>query len=409
MYTYVACVSIPYGSNTGKVTDDISNLPVNQILQTYFSNDIIVTNSFVKGQFVFHLQDWFNELQSVKLPLKDWLAQLGARALPTTTKLPNLVRKYATWVDMRYQKFNSTPADSNKSPDREVFFSDAPDVLLTKADVDYPKLAKNALFTVNGYLHRQSAASNGLYLLNGCQSARIANDFNLGGIIFEKVSSLQTYNVEDAHILPAPDNVPYKDAVYLKAPVPLSGKSVGLVVGGILYYQDVNLEVVGEQVVKLQTSRIDWVNRYYQDSAFIDTRSLPTGIDPAYPYVIPTANLLADAFYKAYLQLPQSFWVVFDNPYITVETEPAETYRIPNTFVSPYEHPHPLLLDNGLFAEYIVQPATKANLLLTRVAQSRTSLVRTTGWKETNAAFDFALNSDQWRQSKGTLVKFSTL
>lgn len=408
MYSYVACISQTKGSRPRLVNDDISTLKVADVIRTYTENKVIVSNTFLTKNVCLRLQDYYAELIAFSGTLPQWFATLGSRSLKTTDVLPNLTERHAKFSNLNAWGFTQKPTRIRSHPTTDFTFADAEDLLIAKQGVDYPTLFARSLFTVNGYLHRSALSDDGIYILGACRDAWHANEVNTGALTFNNLSTLSTYPISAGDIY-APDTYSsLKEQVMLKLPFNAKGKSVALVVGGILYWQNDLLTIISNTTANFLTGRVHWPDRFFYDRDYLALDQIPAQINPNEPNVIPRAVLESDAFIKAWLLLSQSFWVVFDNPVLYQEMIPLEGHSWPGLFTVPTDEPIPVVLNNGVMAEPLLRPGSNRHRLLTGHHKKRGALNTTVGYKQETLVTDYALMTDAWLKPNAYWLKIST-
>lgn len=408
MYKYVACISQTKGSRPRLVNDDISTIPVAAVLRNYTENQVIVSNTFLSKKVCLRLQDYYAELSQFVGTLQQWFDTLGNRALATTDTLPNLVERHAKFSNLNQWGFKQKPTLVRSHPSTDFTFADAEDLLITKQGVDYKTLSDRALFTVNGYVHRSVHTDDGIYILDACRSALKCNETNTGALTFNNLSTLSIYPITEESIYPADTYSSFKEQMLFKLPFNAQGKSVALVVGGIMYWQNDLLQLISDTTANFLTGRVDWVDRFFYDRDYLDLSSVPAKINPNSPYVITKETLDSDAFLKAWFLLSQSFWVVFDNPLLYLEMIPLERHNWPGLYTVPTDEPIPVVLNSGVMAEPLLRPGDKRHRLLTSHLQRRGALNTTLGYKEEPIVTDYALMSDPWQNPNAYWLKIAT-
>ncbi|QKE54330.1 virion structural protein [Salmonella phage vB_SalM_SA002] len=408
MYKYVACISQTKGSRPRLVNDDISAMQVADVVRSYTENRVIVTNTFLTKNVCLRLQDYYAELVAFSGTIGDWFSSLGNRALNTTDTLPNLTERHAKFSNLNAWWFNQKPTLIRSHPTTNYTFADAEDLLITKKGVDYKELFAKTLFTVNGYMHRSALSNDGIYILDACRDAWHANEVNTGALTFNNLSTLSIYPISEGDIYPPDQYSSLKEQMLLKLPFNAKGKSVALVVGGILYWQNDLLTLISDTTANFLTGRVDWVERFFYDRDYINLSSIPAEINPDSPYIIRKEVLESDAFLKSWLLLSQSFWVVFDNPLLYLEMVPLERHTWPGLFTVPTDEPVPVVLNNGVMAEPLLRPGEKRHRMLTRHFKKRGALNTTVGYKNEPIVTDYALMSDPWLNSNAYWLKIAT-
>ncbi|QXO09978.1 hypothetical protein pEaSNUABM37_00017 [Erwinia phage pEa_SNUABM_37] len=408
MYKYVACISQTKGSRPRLVNDDISAMQVADVVRAYSENRVIVSNTFLTKNVCLRLQDYYAELVAFSGTLDQWFATLGSRSLTTTDTLPNLTERHAKFSNLNAWWFTQKPTLIRSHPTTNFTFADAEDLLISKKGVDYKALFATSLFTVNGYLHRSVVSDDGIYILDACRDAWHANEVNTGALTFNNLSTLSIHPISAGDIYPADEYSSLKEQMMLKLPFNAKGKSVALVVGGILYWQNDLLTLISDTTANFLTGRVDWVDRFFYDRDYINLDAVPAKINPDEPNVMTKEVLESDDFIKSWFLLSQSFWVVFDNPLLYLDMVPLERHTWPGLFTVPTDEPVPVVLNNGVMAEPLLRPGEKRHRLLTRHLKKRGALNSTVGYKQEAIVTDYALMSDPWLKPNAYWLKIAT-
>lgn len=408
MYTYVSCLSRTNAVRPQYVKVDISGLQCNAIMHDYIDNWVILSSPFLSANVSLRLQDnYFSEISNFNGTFNQWLASLGNRALTTTTKLPNMKEHSAKFVNLNQYWFKQTPTNINYSAKKQFSYEDATDLLITKDNTDYQYLFDRSLYTVNGYIHRSSLSVDGIYLLDAIKSAKVPNDTHTGVLTFNNVTTLSCHQITPDQLRSATPGSSYNEQIIMQLPFDATGKQVAIVIGGILYWQDNALNVIGPKLASINTMHINWVDRYFYDRDWINLTSIPTGIDPEEPNVIYNSVVRSEEFYKAWLSLTQSFWVVFDNPNVEIETIPLTSYRWPGQYGHVNDDPIPVQLTNGVIAESLVQPGDEQAQLYVRHYTRRNALNTTVQYKGEPMVTDYSLMSSPWKIPNASWLKIS--
>lgn len=408
MYNYVSCLSRTNATRPQYVKDDISKLSCQAIMRGYIDNWVVLSSPFLASNVSLRLQDnYFSELSNFNGTFSAWLASLGNRSLTTTTKLPNMVEHTAKFVNLDQYWFKQTPTNIRYSAKKPFTYMEGVDLLITKDGVDYPYLFNRSLFTVNGYIHRSSLSVDGIYLLDAIKSSKVPNDTHSGVMTFNNVSTLKSYPITPDQLRPATAGSSYNEQILMTLPFDATGKQVAIVIGGILYWQDNALNVIGPKLASINTTHINWIDRYFYDREWMDLSSIPTGGDPNEPNVVYNSTVRSEEFYKAWLSLTQSFWVVFDNPNVEISTIPLASYRWPGQYGHVNDDPIPVLLTNGVIAEALVQPGDEQAQLYVRHYARRNALNTTVQYKGESMVTDYSLMSAPWKIPNASWLKIS--
>lgn len=383
MYKYEGSISRTAGSRPHTTNQDISNIPLPKVLQMFTDVKVIVSNPFIEGKEWFVLQDYYNELMMFGGTINEWFASIGARGLNTTPGEPDTKQKVARFHNLAAHWFTQKPADIDKHPNDEILYEDAKDILVSKKEVDYKRLFNSSLFTVNGYIHRAGMGDEGIYILDGVTTAKVSNEHHSAVLTFDKLSTLKCYDIRKDSILPPGDFARYNENVLINTPFSTKGKSVGIVIGGILHWQSKVVTVVGENLVSLNFEHIDWVSRYFHDRHWLNLSNLAKLKLTSEEDYLTKEEYQSDEVILSWLtDLTQSFWVVFDNDAIQVEQIPMESYNWSGITAAPDNQPIPIQLSNGVLAEPLARIGKRKTMYFTRHHHKHNGVSHTVRYKD---------------------------
>lgn len=378
MYTYQRAVGVYLTGPKGQQLLDISRYALKQI-PIYFREMIIVVKDEMYNQQVSInlLEDYRNELISSELTIQQWLDSKANVTLKTSNTVPGNEYRYVTCEDITYKWFSLLPGDLRISDDRQdqLTTSSAPDIRVRKTDnslVDYDKLEHRALWTVNGHLCRAVSRDNDVFLLNAGKHFRVYDNVHVTCLNFNTVSTLNTYPIEET-------SVEFEDYdtygfLHIKTKVPVTDKTLWMSIGGRLYLNDV-VEVTGANTLSIRINYVDWFTRIFDSKRYIDLSSV---IDIERE-VVGKDFFFTELFFKTLLTDPSSFLIVLDNPHLSVETVPIQTYRYPFTFHTHETRKLPLMVSNGLLPKYYTRKIINRRLLDIDIGLHKLYLNKTSG------------------------------
>lgn len=254
---------------------------------------------------------------------------------------------------MRTKPFNRNfDIDYPLMPDQEI------DLLLYKDGIeDYQRIARNSLVTVGGFVHRMDANENGLVIYDGAKTAWKFGEARVGLLDFSKVGEIETIPVDSTMYRQPVENAPMRSSVYIDLKRPVLGKSIFVVLGGILHALDGFMDVVGESVVKLNFSQLDLMGIFYDTYEFIDYSSLPLTPDALNKDQWVSSEFETDVFVKAFLEHHQSFFVICETGNLSVTKRKLKNHEIPRLYHACTDtYPdYPVVVNRGFIAEYNIQ------------------------------------------------------
>lgn len=204
-------------------------------------------------------------------------------------------------------------------PDTELLPDQKVDLLLYHPEVtDYRRLQANSLFTVNGLVHRSDISADGIVLYQGGRTVTKSFDQRVGILDFSTLGTVTTVPITDDMIKAVNDEISLYDVVYFDLPTPLEGKTLFLVLGGVLHAVSSAYDIVGSQRVKVNLSRIKLIDLFYATYNSLDLDELPLTRDVNLPTQFVVNEFKTDAYVRALLQMSQSFFVVLDATGVSV-------------------------------------------------------------------------------------------
>ena len=378
MYTYQRAVGIYLTGPKGQQLLDISLYALKQI-PIYFRDMIIVVKDELADQQVSIdlLGDYRHELIGNELTVQQWLTSKAQTVLTTSNTLPGNEYRYVTCEDIQYKWFSLLPGDVRLTDDRQDILttSSAPDIRVRKTDgslVDYDKLEHRALWTVNGHLCRAIAKDNDLFLLNAGKHFRVYDNTHITCLNFNTVSTLNTYPIMETSI-EFEDHDTY-GFLHIKTAVPVTGKTTWMSIGGRLYLDDV-IEVTGENTLSIRINYVDWFTRIFDSKHYIDL----SGVIDLEREVVGKDFFFTEMFFTTLLTDPSSFLILLDNPHLSIESVPIQSYRYPYTFHTHETRKLPLMVSNGLLPKYYTRKLINRRLLDIDLGVKRLYLNKTTG------------------------------
>jgi len=355
MYTYVSAHLVPASPNSQFETKDIATTRMNEIFAGYRLIYITVTHPAKPEPFVVSLEA-LRPMYSQSLEyIQALLDSLGDMTLQEVVYNPSLSIRYAKYSDARRSQYR--PELSNRGqnyPDNyppEALL----DIALTRPTYsnDISQLHTHCLLSVNGFYHMTTTDNAKTYIVDGAKSMRRANKNFFGIFSFFDIGSLQKIPLRSEDIVPADPTKDLKDKIRLKVNANLINKSVFLVLGGYLVFQQENvLSQVSDDSFLLDIKNLPHAARIMESDQYIDLSSLglTRPVDGQNTYSVD--ELFSDDVLRKYLMLSQSYLVVVDTPDLVVnkmELRETSNYSVFTTYQEPV---YPLMIGNGRQVEY---------------------------------------------------------
>lgn len=263
---------------------------------------------------------------------------------------------YVRYLFTQAYSFMMRGTNSNFSNDENLLPDQKTDILLYRNDItDYTSIVNKSLVTVNGLLFRAWPVDGEGILLNGAgKYASKLNDNRVGLIDFSNIGDIATYPITEGMIKGGGDSLPLYRGFFIDVDVSLSGKTPALVIAGKLYILDTAVQVIGETRLRIDMTKINLLNHYYETYEHVDYGTIPLSTDANDVDQTVAAEFLTDTVIKAFFTHFQSFLVTIDSVNLTKELMPLKHTHIPEVYLSPTSaHPDlPVVIGNGFISEY---------------------------------------------------------
>lgn len=386
MYEFNRSVARLVGDGHVWDTPDIGAMSCNEIFNKYREVYVVLQNKFIEGALTLDLRKIRVSIETSTLTFDQWLVQNGNKSLPTTEGIPTVNYTSMRYGDAYDAKYNLLGTDSRYSPEMTVTPEHQVDILLTGERVDYTKMVRNCLFTVNGLVHRASASVNGIYLLRGAESCNKLNQINVGILNFQDVGEFDCLEFKSNYFKKPVKLLPYSDSVYIRFPRKLTGKTLFLVLGGFLITPNQNAyKVINDDTLLVNMKRLPYHRFFYETlkRANLDAMGLDTTGDDRRS--VP--ELDSDGAIKQYFMLPHSFLVLLNNQDVTIQEDQLMSTGIPGRWEY---HSYPagvMRVSDGTHPEYRVLDQEGVFVLAT-LPQYRNQVMRETVYNVGEGAID---------------------
>jgi hypothetical protein len=377
MYTYKRAVGINRQNPKGEELLDISAIQTKDLFTKFENLIIVITDELAFQDVALDSSYYQNQLTSFTGVIQDWLTANASVPLITSNTLPGSEYRFVTCHDIQYKWFSLLPGDASRGDGHQDLLttSNAPDIRVTKTDgteVEYDKLVKRTLWTVNNHLVRAVEGTDCVYLLNAGKHFNINDNTHVTNLNFNTVSELATYPI-------TPEMIQFEghdtyNFLHITSPVSLKGKTVWASIGGRLYLNDV-LQVRGENSMAVNTEMVDWFSRIFDSKDWINL----DGIIKPERQVVPEDFFSTEEFFTLLLTDPSSFLIVLDNPHLYTEIKPLVVYQYPFTYHTEETRPLPFITGGGLLPKYFTRKIINRRLLDINIGPQRKYLNETTG------------------------------
>lgn len=404
MYEFNRAVARFIGDGHVWDNPDIGIMPCNQIFLKYREVYAVLQNNFLEGVMTLDLRKIRTALDNSSLTFDEWLVANGNKALPTVEGIPTVEYHSMRYGDAYDARYTLKGTDSRYSPDMVITPEHQVDILLSGAEVDYSKMVRQCLFTVNGLFHRASASEHGVYLLRGAESCNKLNQINAGILNFQDVGQFDCLEFKANYFKKPVKLLPYSDSVYIRFPRKLTGKTLFLVMGGFLITPNSDaFKVVNDDTLLVNMKRLPYHRFFYEllKRANLDSMGLDTTGDDRRS----VAELDSDEAIKQFFLLPHSFLVLLDNPDVTIQEDQLMGTGIPGRWEY---HTYPagvMRVSDGTHPEYRVLEQEGVFVLAT-LPQYRDQIMRETVYHTPEGAIDnLKVGANSFHPADAVLVR----
>jgi hypothetical protein len=387
---------------------DLSAVAINDIFATYSKVWLTLTNTAFTGQVYCDLDAIRTMIGADTRPrtLPQWLSGIGNASLPTVSALPTLTSKQVKYNDVYRAGYTVRRYAVGRHPDTQLPDGDKHDLLLSKDGVDFTQWWRYCLVTVNGMVHRVAGSNDGLVVIDGGRSGRIANDNQLGLISFREVGQIDTIPITASMIYKNASDQKYANYANIKLPYDVSNKTVLLVLGGYLHALDSVYRINGDQSLRIDFNNYKFPERIFESQQRLSLAPLQLARSPNNPEQVAVDNLYSDQSILAYLTLTQSFLVVVNTDALYVRRHPVEMARLPGRYITADTMGrYPLVSAMGRIYDYRAFPHAGKNVLVTDIAVDNHYNFATTMWKDEHSVDPTRYSSWPWDWAQAQLLE----
>lgn len=387
-YQLVSAKARPRGLGAEWVDVDLSATTIGAILSTYVNVWLTLSHPAVAVPLYLDIRTVRDVIAARyhRYTVPQWLSSIDNDSLPTTQLPPSFNLRNVLYSDAWRAGYDIQPTDIHRSHTAELPNSERRDLLMTKEGVDFEVNWRYCMVTVNGFFHRVGGSPDGMHVLEGAHSGRVANDNQVGVHSFREVGQLQYVPITPSMIYKTEASQRMADYAYIQLPEGAENKTVLLVLGGYLHVMDSAYKLIGPRTLRVDFSNLELLARIYDSERYLDLTSLPLTRDPNSPDHYAVSELYSDQFLTAYLCLPQSFIVLVDTDQFFVRRKPVPCAGLPGRYEVPAgSERFPLFGSLGRAYDYAIFPDWGTNVLACHDNQDRNYTFRTTNWRDSQS------------------------
>lgn len=384
-YTLKAAIARLKGREASWSEVDLSTMDINQIYKTYSKVYLTLTHTAFPQDVYLDMDTARSQigayLGSTKT-IPDWLVSNGNQTLPTISMLPDLLPNLVHYGDAWRAGYTIEPVDYTRHINAEIPHGDKNDLIVVKPGVDFMTHWRHCMVTVNGLFHRPFGSPQGLYVIDGGRSGRIANNNHVGILSFKSVAPLTYIPIDTRMVYKASEKQKLRNTVHIKLPMNVENKTVMLVLGGYLHVLDGSYKIVGERTIAVDVNNLLLPERLYQSGQAMDLSPLRLMHGPGNEKQYLVEDMYSDRALLAYFTLPQSFVVVADMPDLFVRKHLVEKTGLPGRFYANSPEPRlPLFSALGRLMDYHPKVEDRKTVLACDTVIDERHLFNTHGWQ----------------------------
>ncbi len=292
------------------VTLSVKSATVSVLFAQYSSIEVGINDAYGLP-FTLDLYKYETELRSYNGTLDEWFESIGDRALTITKQYPTLKLRTANYMPGFWKKGTYLFAGKNTHPSRELPIEQYQDLVIDINPEVNSRIHNYSLTTVNGYVVNSNLHDYGVRALYGGDIIRKSNRYSVGHINFENIGKVTRIPVTESMVHKVDESRSLYDNILINTKTNLSGKTVGIVLGGYLHLLDDFVRITGEQTIGLTMNKIDILNRLYESMPILDISYMALD-NIMFGSVVN--KVLSDEALLKYLTSPYTFIVLIDNP-----------------------------------------------------------------------------------------------
>lgn len=257
------------------------------------------------------------DLINSTLTYSEWLVANANNALITSEGFPVLKLGNVRYMAGFWHEGSYKLTKTGWHPSNDVEVDDMHDLIVDLKDIEAKYLYEHTLWSVGGYFLRTKYQDYGVRVVDAGNVIRRGKSMTLGMLNTESVGKVQTVEINEYNLSKLDATKSYYDKVIIGTDVSLTGKTVGIVLGGHLHLLDNFVNVISDKAVTISMKNFKYLERIIESKNALDLTFM--GADDISGRSV-VSQMLTDENIKKYLCCPYTFLVVFDNPHMFRET-----------------------------------------------------------------------------------------
>lgn len=355
MYTYVKSLSLSRGFGGVWSAEDLLYRTLVNIYNTTSKFYLTLKEPVTDREVHVDMNELKLEFSTYNNTVENWLIDIGNRALPEISQLPDTIVKYAKFSNAIQAGYRLSLAKRGYAVDDSAPMESLPDLRLTRPgfDTDLSLIHTHCLATVHGLLHNTDTNGEVAYAIDAGKVIHKRGYSHVGLVSFLDIGKVTKVKIKEDDIHRLEPDTPLSDKVVFTVDEPLEGKSYMLSMGGYLVTPEEGVFWrSGEKSFSLNLQSLNYMERYLESKDIIDLSSLGLPPSDINPNVVSLEDLMSGATIKKYLTLSQSFLVIVDTPMLAFNKIHIRTAHVPGRFTSFQDPSYPLVVGYGRLGEY---------------------------------------------------------
>lgn len=343
MYELVTAHVRPYDSQLGVVELDVSDKNLWELAANSAEVYLTLTSIYLEGPRVLNLIDVRELIYSTdsNLTVAEWLMAIGNTTLPVVKAKVKLTSKLAKSMCAYVAGYSVNASNGRVFNDsEETLDEDRLHLALTKGYENLLDMSNYALASVNGFLHATDSDQDAFYIRHGSETMQVGKSPKINIHSFDNISKLTQVPLSKCTITPRSGGQ-LTHGVTITTDIDLTGKTVWLSVGGYLMHLNRDYKVLNRKSIVLDWTKFNFKHKYLNARGKMNLNNvdLAMNLTDGGVGVLSDLVLNRDEVIRAYLELPQSFIIVFDNPTINTVVRRLEDTSLPGKYLiqdNPY-------------------------------------------------------------------------
>lgn len=335
---------------------DAGDIPIVMLSQKYYDIYFVIKAPVYSTTRVLYFKDLPQKIQTSMMSIRQYLTEVGQKTLPLSVTVPTHIRGEVYCWDAFQWNFDRLRIARGMHPRARIPEEDKKDLKLFKGNdknYNHYHAGRNSLVSINGLFHYFDYDATGWLIHHGGDTiTRRPNNSHINILDFSQVGELDTIRITREMIQPLKSGIALKEGFYIDTKRNLLGKTVGVVIGGYFHLLDHTYKRISERRIRINFNNIRWESLYFQMKRLIDTSSFPiTDFENDRTLGF---ELYHDETLLRLMELPQSFVVVINNPYVVVNEERVGHIGIPGRYETGIKPVYPLRIGEGRYPAYKV-------------------------------------------------------